>query len=62
MLLFCGSVLRVLGRRLCISHLSGRIAFGFSRGTFPILSRDASFQEAIRNAEETDPVFEKNDV
>ena len=32
-----------------------------SRGTFPILSRDPSFQETIKNPGETDPVFEKND-
>ena len=31
----------------------------FSRGTFPILSRDPSFQETIKNPRKQ-PVFEKN--
>ena len=35
----------------------------YSRGTFPILSRDPSFQETIKkkkNRKKQQPVFEKN--
>ena len=32
-----------------------------SRGTFPVLSRNPAFQEAIKNSGGTDPFFEKND-
>ena len=35
----------------------GGVRHSGSRSTFPILSRDPSFQETIKNPGETDPVF-----
>ena len=32
-----------------------------SRNTFPILSKDPSFQKTIKNPRKTDPVLKRND-
>ena len=55
--IFAGPELHQRGREGEVG--CGSTPFG-SRGTFPILSRDSSFQETIKT-QGKQPVFEKND-